>query len=243
MVYQRGGKYMSELERYAIKDSETQYDLKWGDCEEMLYEIYGISQSGILFERDLNNTNRILRHYSNGIKFIDSMHREEGFFRKDDGNIRFFASHKDYDDYNYSKEPKQLSNEEMTKVLKEYTYLHSPHIGSSTMMGWSRNDGDKSPIHDPNWCHALVQLDDKKDYTIIKREDTVKLFEGDVSIYYFNDHDELAVVKFTLERELYEKAIKLNSLRRRISTSMFGKVDISKLKEFIDLETEITANL
>lgn len=235
---------MSELERYIIKDSETQYDKNWGDCIDMLYEIYGISESGILFERDLNNPNRILRHYSNGIKGIDyNMCREEAFFRKDNGKVHFFASHKDYDDYNYSKEPKQLSKEEIIKVLKEYVYLHFPNIGSSTLMGWSRKDGDKSPIHDPNWCHALVQLDDKKDYTIIKREDTVKLFEGDVNMYYFDDHDELAVVKFTLERDLYEKAIKFNSLRRRIAISMFGKVDVSKLKEFIDLETEITANL
>ncbi|MDF2879992.1 MAG: hypothetical protein K0R54_549 [Clostridiaceae bacterium] len=234
---------MSVLEGYAIKDSETQYDIKWGDCKDMLYEIYGITESGVLFERDLNNPNRILRHYSNGIKGIDyNMSREEVFFRKVDGDIRFFTSHKDYDDYNYSEEPKQLSKEEMIKVLKEYVYLHFPNIGNRTMMGWSREDGDTSPIHDTNWCYVLVQLDDKKDYTIIKRKDTVKLFEGDVNMYYFDNHDELAVVKFTLERELYEKAIKLYSLRRRIARRMFGKINVSTLKEFIDLEAEITAN-
>jgi len=235
---------MSELADYIIKDKETQYDKTWGDCDDMLYEIYGICESGILFERDLSNPDRILRHYSNGIKGIDyNMRREEGFFRKDDDEVRFFASYKDYDDYHYSKESENLSKVKMIKVIKEYIYLHSPNIGSSTMMGWSRKDGDTSPIHDPNWCHALVQLDDKKDYTIIKRKDTVKIFEGNVNMYHFNDHDELSVVTFTLERDLYEKAIKLNSLRRSIAIGMFGKVDISKLKEFIDLEAEIASKL
>lgn len=235
---------MSYLERYIIKDNETQYDKEWGDCEDILYEIYGVSETGILFERDINNPNRLLRHYSNGIKVVDyNMYREESFFRKNDKGGRFWASHTDYDDYSYSVEPKELSKEEMIKVIKEYVYLHCPNIGNKTMMGWGSKDGDDSPIHDPNWCHILVQLDDKKDYTIIKRKDTVKLFEGNVNMYHFDDHDELAVVKFTLERELYEKAIKLNSIRRIIATRMFGKVDISKLKEFINLESEIKSKL
>lgn len=238
----RGERAMSKLNRYIIKDNETQYDENYGYHESMLYEIYGVKESGILFERDLINTDRILIHISNGIKIIDyGIHETDCFFRKDDTG--FFKSYKNCDDYNYSKEAKVLSQEEMIEVLKEFIYLHSPNIGSMTMMGWRREDRDNSPIHDPNWCHNFVQLDDKKEYTIIKRRDTVKLFEGNVHMYYFDDHDELAVLRFSLERDLYEKAIRLNSLRRIIATNMFGKVDVSILKEFIELESEISSKL
>lgn len=235
---------MSELTKFIIKDNETQYDASWGDNKECLYEIYGISESGVLFERDLQNPERLLRHCSNGVKSIDyNLNRYESFFRKNNDDSHFFSSYTDYDDYTYSKGPKQLSDNEMVGILKEYVYLYSPNIGSKTLMGWRRDDGDNSPLLDPNWCHALVQLDDKKDYTIIKREDTVKLFEGRVNMYHFDDHDELTVVKFTLERDLYEKALDLSFLRRKIATSMYGKVDISRLKEFIDLHDEIVDKL
>lgn len=235
---------MSNLEDYIIKDNETQYNKRYGYYKDMLFSIYGIDKLGILFERDLNNTKRILKHYSNGVKGIDYvMTDEDVFFRKNTGKVHFFDSHENYDDYSYSNEAKQLSKDEMIKVLKEYIYLHFPNIGYKTMMGWNRKDGDNSPIHDPNWYYASIQLDDKNDYTIIKRKDTVKLFKGEVDKFYFDDHDELAVVKFILERELYEKALKLSFLRSKISKMIFGKVDTSQLEEFINLKAEITANL
>lgn len=233
---------MRGLDEYIIKDSETQYDKNYGYFYDCLYEIYGVKESGVLFERDLIDTDRVLVHISNGVKVIQyGINKEDCFFRKD--NNGFFKSYKNCDDYNYSKEPKMLSKDEMINTLKEFVYLRNPHIGSMTMMGWGNKDGDNSPINDPNWCYNLIQLDDKKEYTIIKRRDTVKLFEGDVNKFYFDDHDELAVLRFTLERDLYEKAIKLNSLRRTIATNMFGKVNASLLKEFIELESEISNSI
>lgn len=235
---------MSKLERYIVEDSETQYDSTYSRREDALCEIYGVSNGGIIFERDLSYPNRILRHCSNGLKVVDyELYRDEFFFRKNEEGSSFFASYKDYDDFKYSEGPKELSEEEMIKVLKEYVYLHNPHIGSKTLMGWRNKDGDNSPINDPNWCNNLIQLDDKKDYTIIKRTDTVKLFEGDVSMYYFDDHDDQAIVKFKLDRNLYEKAMELLCIKRQIVHRIFGLNNTSLPEKYIQLQSEIKNEL
>ena len=232
---------MSNLEKYIIHDNKTQYDKDWGYTEDMLYEIYGVNECGELFERDLVNQDRILRHASNGLKTIDMLFKDEGFFRKNRKGSHFFASYTNYDDYEYSKESKKLDGNEIINVLKEFIYLHSPRIGSCTCMGWNRKDGKDSPIYDPNYCHNQIQLDDKKDYTIIKRYDTVKLYEGCVGKFVYDDQEPF--LSFKLDGELYIKALELSGLRRQIATGIYGKFDDNKLTHYIELKELIENKL
>ncbi|MBD5589332.1 hypothetical protein [Clostridium botulinum] len=224
---------MKELERYGIYDSETQYDKEHGYYEDFLYQIYGKTESGILFERDLKHPERILLHIGTGIKKPKThFDREDTFFRKNREGSHFWANYSDYKDFSFNKK-ESISKDYLIKIVKRFIYMECPHVWNSTLMGGGR----EGVLGNPNWMYGTFIFEDGKEYTIIKKYDTVKIFEGCKNMYAFSDKEEYC--SFKLNEKLYEKAEKLNSLRRFVALNSFGVIDIEKVETFTSIYKEL----
>ena len=232
---------METLKDYRMIDNNTQIDK-----DGKKYSIYGVNtNSGVLFERDINNQNIILRHVSNGIKEIDGcFYSDSGdiFFYKDDHEIYLYRR-KNYNDFKYADSKVNVDKNQKIMFLKEFIYLHKPYIGCSTLLGWKRKDGDKSEIYNPNHCTAHIQFDDGERYTVIKVEDTVKLFAGNVDMLYFEKHPELCLLMFKLDKNLYDTAYELLNIKRDISSKIFGNINDDLFKKYMHIKEYIINNL
>lgn len=224
---------MIKIEDFIAYDSETLYDKNWGYNPDCLYEIYGKTQEGILFEKDLNNHNQILLHIGDGIKKAEN-HLYEGscFFRKNREGSKFFSNYKDYKDFDFIKK-ETISEDYIINIVKRFIYMECPTLWESTCMGGGR----KGVLGDTNWMYGTFLFEDGKEYTIIKKLDTVKIFEGNKDMYAFSEEEELC--SFILEEELYTKALRLNKLRRFVALNSFGKIDIELMEEFTKLYKEL----
>lgn len=223
----------NQLKDFIIHDSKTQYEKDMGYCEDYLFEIYGKTDGGTLFERDLNNKERILLHVGDGIKRSqDYLYDGFVFFRKNREGVKFFDSYSNYKDFKFDNK-KDLSKEYIISVIKRYVYLESPAVYSSTCMG----GGKEGVLGNPNWQYGTFILEDLEEYTVIKKYDTVKIFKGVENMYAFLDKE--CYCYFKLDEKLYENALRLSSLRRYMLTNSFGNVDISKYEEFLNLYKEL----
>lgn len=224
---------MRKIEDFIVYDSETLYDKNWGYDENYLFEIYGKTESGILFEKDLNNEKQILLHIADGMKKVETyLDERSSFFRKNKEGSKFFANYKDYKDFNFIKK-ETISKEYIISIVKRFIYMECPTVWQSTCMA----GGKKGVLGNPNWMYGTFLLEDGEEYTIIKKYDTVKIFQGKRDMYAFSREEELC--SFILEEELYTKALRLNKLRRFIALNNFGKVDIEIIEEFAKLYKEL----
>lgn len=224
---------MSSLQDYIIYNSETQYEKSHGYSKDYLFEIYGKTEGGTLFERDLVSQDKILLHVGDGIRKAEScLDRDSVFFRKNQEGSKFFANYSDYLDFKFNKQ-KELSKDYIIQIVKRYVYMESPRVWSSTLMG----GGGDGVLENPNWMHGAFILEDDKEYTIIKKYDTVKIFEGNKNMYAYDDEKEYC--SFKLEEDLYKNALRLMKLKRFMALNSFGRIDIDKYKEFISIYEEI----
>lgn len=223
----------NDLDNFILYDSETQYYKNHGYDKHYLFEIYGKTSSGILFERDLVNQNQILLHVGDGLKktqnYID---KDSSFFRKNQKGSSFFSSYKDYKDFVFNKK-ELISKKYILDVVKRYIYLESPQVWASTLMG----GGGKGVLKNPNWMYGTFLFEDNNEYTIIKKYDTVKIFKGKENMYAFSEKEEYC--SFILDEELYKKALKLNKLKRYIALNIFGCLDIDILDEYSNIYKDL----
>lgn len=224
---------MRKIEDFIVYDSETLYDKNWGYDENYLFQIYGKTESGILFEKDLNNEKQILLHIADGMKKAETyLDERSSFFRKNKEGSRFFANYKDYKDFDFSKK-ETISKEYIINIVKRFIYMECPTVWQSTCMA----GGKEGVLGNPNWMYGTFLFEDGEEYTIIKKYDTVKIFQGKRDMYAFSREEELC--SFILEEELYTKALRLNKLRRFIVLNNFGKVDIEVIEEFTKTYKEL----
>lgn len=221
---------MNTLKDYIIYNSETQYDKN--TC---LYEIYGKTNTGILFERNLENTDEILLHVGDGIKkpqnYLDN---ESFFFRKSNSESDIFSNYKNYTDFNFeSKE--SISKEYIISIIKRYIYMENPYIGESQPS--SDYKEHLGILGNPTLFFGTFLLEDGKKYTITKHYDVVKIFNENEEINSLCNKKEYC--SFLLEQDLYSKAINLDNLKRFIFKNTFSKSMINKTKEFISLYKEL----
>lgn len=224
---------MRKIEDFIVYDSETLYDKNWGYDETYLFQIYGKTESGILFEKDLNNEKQILLHIADGMKKAETyLDERSSFFRKNKEGSRFFANYKDYKDFDFSKK-ETISKEYIINIVKRFIYMECPTVWQSTCMA----GGKEGVLGNPNWMYGTFLFEDGEEYTIIKKYDTVKIFQGKRDMYAFSREEELC--SFILEEELYTKALRLNKLRRFIALNNFGRVDIEVIEEFAKTYKEL----
>lgn len=222
-----------KLEDYLVYDSNTLYDKDMGYSEDYCFEIYGVTESGILFEKVMNSEREILLHVGDGIKRLETyLDKGDCFFRKNREGSKFFTNYNDYKDFDFSKK-ENISKDYIINIVKRFIYMECPSIWSSTCMGGGR----EGVLGNPNWMYGTFLFEDGHNYTIIKKYDTVKIFKGEHNMYAFSEKEEYC--SFVLEEELYKKALRLNKLRRFIALNSFGKIDIEATAEFVELYREL----
>lgn len=114
----------------------------------------------------------------------------------------------------YDYDVEELSDEDITRRLKQVLYQVQPGLQIHSLVGSSSNRIED----DPNYYEGCYVLNDEKEYTILKCRTSYKFFRGKKRYYpNWKDTDDL-IFEGEIDFNIYEVALTVQKLRKQIVT-------------------------